>query len=677
MTIENNPLLTKSQLPYLLPQWEKIKPEHIIPAVEFAMNAQRDAWEEIATNFNPATIENTVEAIEKAGEQIESVMNVGFTLISSIGGEELEKVEAELGPKITEHFNTFQLDDRIYRRLTSLDLSEADPETAHYVSEMIAEFERGGIALPAEAKDRLRKLDAQLSEAEISFGQRVVQAMSDNELVIEDPELLAGLSEDKIKSFTGDDSKIRLPLENYTNQPLQTELNHHDVRAQLLETSMDRGFGSHSGSDTRELVLTIAKLRAERAEILGYPHHSQAVAQSGMAKESEAILQLLLSVAQPAVAAAEVEARKLANMAREAGQSEPFTAADWTFYQEKLRAGLGLDDAAMAPYFLLENVVERGIFFAANKLYGISFVERPELPGYLPTVRTWEVIDEDGEGIALFQADFYRRKGKHGGAWMHEVVAGSAFDGTKPVIMNNCNFNEPKNGDPCLLTWDNVITVFHEFGHALHGMLTKTKYRSTSGTHVPRDFVETPSQLNEMWAFNPEVLAQYAIHYQTGEPLPQNLVEALATSKTFGQAFDTTELLASALLDQAWHRLSPSEIPSDVASFEKEALGEYGVYSEFIPPRYRSTYFNHTFGGGYDAGYYSYIWAEVLAADIENWFKTTAAIDGDGGLNRDAGTRLRTELLSRGNSRPPMDSFRALLGRDPRAEAILERRGLA
>lgn len=286
-------------------------------------------------------------------------------------------------------------------------------------------------------------------------------------------------------------------------------------------------------------------------------------------------------------------------------------------------------------------------------------------------------MNEDGVGIALFQADFYRRKGKHGGAWMHEIVAGSGLSGKKPLIMNNCNFDEPAEGEPCLLTWDNVITVFHEFGHALHGILTNTKYRSTSGTHVPRDFVETPSQLNEMWAYNPQVLARYAVHYRTGEPLPEHLVKALSESKTFGQAFETTELLASALLDQAWHRISSQEIPASVEDFEKVALEEFGVDCELIPPRYRSTYFNHTFGGGYDAGYYSYIWAEVLAADIENWFKTSAAIDGDGGLNREAGERVKSEILSRGNSRPPMESFRALLGRAPRPEAILERRGLA
>ncbi|MFC5370328.1 M3 family metallopeptidase [Arcanobacterium bovis] len=677
MTIENNPLLQKSDLPYELPDWELIKPEHIIPALEHAIATQRQAWEAVASDTSTPTVENTVEALENAGELIESVLNTSFTLISSVGGEAFEKIEAEMGPMMAEHFNAFYLDERIYHRLRELNLDDADAETRHFVTELLAEFEQRGVALSPEQKSILRQLDTDLSEAEIAFGQRVVQAMSDNELLVTDRSLLAGLSEEKIASYTSDDGTIRLPLENFTNQPLQTELLNHDTRTALLATSMNRGFGEHESSDTRHLVLKIAQLRAQRAELLGYPHHSQAVAQQGMAKDAEAILQLLISVAKPAVEAVKVESDKLKSMAHDAGQEEEFSAADWIFYQEKLRADIGLDDAAMAPYFLLENVVENGIFFAAHELYGISFVERTDLHGYLPSVRTWEVVNDDGVGIALFQADFYRRKGKHGGAWMHEIVAGSSLSGKKPLIMNNCNFEEPPAGEPCLLTWDNVVTVFHEFGHALHGILTNTKYRSTSGTHVPRDFVETPSQLNEMWAYNPQVLARYAVHYRSGEPLPEHLVTALAESKTFGQAFETTELLASALLDQAWHRISSQEIPANVEDFEKAALEEYGVYCELIPPRYRSTYFNHTFGGGYDAGYYSYIWAEVLAADIENWFKTSAAVDGDGGLNRAAGERVRSEILARGNSRAPMDSFRALLGRDPRPEAILERRGLA
>lgn len=671
----NNPLLTPSSLPYRVPDWAAIKPEHIVPAATELMARQREVWEEVATNTEPATAKNTVHVLEDAGLPLSLGLSAAFTLMSSIGGDELDAIQAEVYPLLTEHGNTYRLDKRIYDRFAAIDLDSVDAETRRYVEEELKEFKRSGIELNESDKARLREMDSDLSALEVEFSQRVVKAMDDNAPVFADATELAGLPADRIDGAQQKDGTYRFPLDNFTNQTLQVDLDSPQARAKVLEASLSRGLGAHESSDTREIVLKIAKLRAERAELLGYPFHAQAVAEAGMAKDSEAIVELLGTVAPKAVEAVERDRGKLEELAKADGHE--LGQADYTYYQEKLRAELGLNDNALKPYLKLENVVEKGIFFAAEKLFAITFKPREDIAGYVPTMKTWEVLDANGEGIGLFQGDFYRRAGKSGGAWMNAAVTGSVHDATLPVILNNCNFAEPKDGESTLLTWDHVITVFHEFGHALHGLLTTANYRSLAGTAVPRDFVELPSQLFEMWAYHPQVMASYAVHHESGEPLPAELAEKLTAASTFGQAFDTTEFLSAALVDQAWHRLGSHEIPTDVEEFEAAALNEFEIAHELVPPRYRSAYFAHTFGGGYDAGYYSYMWAEVLVGDLENWFRTEAAKDGDGGLNREAGDTYRTELLAQGNARDPMESFVAVRGREPRAEALLERRGLA
>ncbi|MDP9832726.1 M3 family metallopeptidase [Trueperella abortisuis] len=672
-----NPLLSRSALPYNVPDWGAIKPGHIVPALKELMAAEREAWEQIATNAEPATVANTVDALEDAGLPLALALNAAYTLMSSIGGDELDAVQSEVLPLLSEHANAFRLDRRIYDRFAAIDRTGLDPETVRYITEELDSFTRSGITLDDADKARLRDLDSRLSTLEVEFSQRVIKAMDDNAAVL-GPDDVAGVDDARLAAARQDDGTYRFALDNFTNQTLQVALEKPEARAAVLQASLSRGLGAHASSDTRELVLQIARLRAERAELLGYPHHAQAVADAGMAKDSQAIVDLLGSVAPKALAAVERDRVKLDELA--AADRVTLTASDYSYYQEKLRGELGLDDEALKPYLELNNVVENGIFFAAGKLYGLTFKPRPDIAGWVDSCKTWEVFDESGEGIALFQADYFRRKGKSGGAWMNPAVDGSAHDGLRPVILNNCNFPEPADGEPCLLSWDNVITVFHEFGHALHGILTRTTYRSLAGTEVPRDFVELPSQLNEMWAYNPQVMTSYARHYKTGEPLPEQMARKLTEAATFGQALDTTEFLAAALLDQAWHRLRPDEVPTDVAefeAFEEGALRQMHIFHELVPPRYRSAYFAHTFGGGYDAGYYSYMWAEVLVADLENWFRNDAAIESDGGLNRAAGRKLASELLSRGNSRDPMESFVAVRGRKPRAEALLERRGLA
>lgn len=635
------------------------------------MVAEREAWEAIAANTEPPTVANTLEAIEDAGRETDRICSIIFTYFSSMGGETYAPIEAELGPKLTEHEAAFYLNKPLFERLNSLDVSGESEEVRTWMSDTLKAFRMHGIELEGAAADRLRAIDSELTSASIEFGHRVVQAMEDNALPVASAEELEGASPAQLAEWKQEDGTYLVPLANFTSQPPLAVLARHATRVKLHEASLSRGLGSHSASDTRELVKKIVGLRAERAALLGFPHHAEVVAQREMAGSSEKIMDLLDSVASKAMAAMRSQGEKLRAMAEADGETE-FTAADWPFYAEKLRAELGLDDDAMRPYFLLENVVEKGVFFAASRLYGITFTPREDIAGYVPTMKTWEVKDEAGNGIGLFQADYYRRPGKKGGAWMHSVMVNSAHDGTKPVILNNTNFPQPKAGEPVLLTWDNVITLFHEFGHALHGLLSKVTYRGRSGTNVPRDFVEMPSQLNEMWAWDPQVLASYARHYETGDPLPQELIDTLISARTFGEDYATTELTAAMLLDQEWHRISAGQVPDDVEAFELEALAKHGI--EFVPPRYRSAYFAHTFSGGYDAGYYSYLWADVLVAEVQHWWGEQGE---NRGFNRQAGQRYVEELLSRGSSRPVMDSFLALVGHEPTSAALLERRGLA
>ncbi|MCI6574645.1 MAG: M3 family metallopeptidase [Actinomycetaceae bacterium] len=677
-----NAVLAPSTLPYGLPDWKAIHNSDLLPALKIAIEHQKQAWQTIGAHPEPATISNTVRALVAADAEITRVLNILETLTSSLGGEELDAIEAEASSLTTAHFTSFYHDGAIYRRLLELEKSgelNHDSQARELVQSWLRDFQLNGIALAPDQQQKVRELDERIARAETEFEQRVVKAMGENAPEFSDAAELAGLSDGEIERARTPRGHYRLELANTTNQPVQARLRNPETRAAVLAASMERGFGSHPDSDTRALVIDIARSRAERAQLLGFANHAELVAQREMAGSAQAIADLLTSVAQPAFAAAREQAQQLAELARAEQGERPFSASDWLYYQEHMGREIGLDSAELAPYLELTNVVERGIFFAAHELYGLSFEERADLSGYAPSVRTWEVKDESGAGIALFQADYFRRDGKHGGAWMNELGTADPATGSLPSIMNNCNFAEPPAGEPALLTWDNVITVFHEFGHALHAFLSHTRYASAAGTNVPRDFVEMPSQLNEMWAYNPRVLANYARHYATGEPLPAALAEKLVAGQHFGKPFETAELEAAALLDHEWHRHGPDDLPStpdEVESFETAALARYHVDSALIPPRYRSTYFSHTFGGGYDAGYYSYTWAEAIAADIEAWFTHEMDHDGDGGLNRAAGRKFADEVLSRGASRPPMESVIALLGRPPRAEAILDRLGL-
>lgn len=678
---------------YDVPDFEKITPA-LLRELILGEIAQREAvWEEIASNEAAATLANTLDPWEKVNAESYGALNVFYTLSSSIGGPQWDELDDELTPILTEHFDKFALDPRLAARFAALseeELAAASEQTRHVVAKIRRDFELAGVSLPAEQRQQLAELSKQQATLETTFGQKVVAAMKQGATEVAD--------------------LGRQTLENTTTQSYTAGEADPQRRAAIYQASISRGDGHHEDTDTRQLICDIARLRAEKAQLLGRPNHAQVVAEAGMAGDYRAIGELLAQVGGAARERIEAEAQALRAAASADGAGEgtgegadsgngadsgtgtgttadtgtqpgaaggaEITAADWLYYEGKARAAaLGFDDAVLAPYLELERVVRDGVFYAAEQLYGIRFEERPEIRGYDERQKFWEVFDHDGTSLALFAADFYTRPDKHGGAWMTEWAGQYARGSRRPIITNDLNLEIPPAGQPTLLTWDNVTTLFHEFGHALHGIFSNTEYSLVQGTEVPRDFVEYPSQLNEMWAYHPQVIANYARHIETGEVLGADLVEKLAASATFGQAFATLEFVAAAEVDQAWHRLEPGEVPGGEAAldFEAKALRAAGLDHELVAPRYRSTYFSHTFGGGYDAGYYSYLWAEVLVADTQEWFQAQA----NGGLNREAGQRYREEVLQRGNSRPPMESFQALLGRQPDPAALLRRRGLA
>ncbi|MEE6273247.1 M3 family metallopeptidase [Georgenia sp. MJ206] len=676
-----NPFAAPSALPFALPDFGAIRTEHVRPAAEAGMTAQRAEWEAIATDPAPADVVNTLEALERSGDLLGRVLTVFFTLVSSCGDDELRALEAELAPRLAAHRDALYLDRRIFARLEALTDADVDEETAWLLRTYTKDFVRAGVRLGDAEQERLRAFNARLTTLETEFSQRVVAGMDAGAVHVTDRAELAGLDEGTVAALAqsaadrGRDGYL-ITLQLPSQQALLAQASDRGLRERLLTASLTRGTGVDAASDTRATLLEIARLRAERAQLLGYAHHAAYVAEDATAGTTEAVNAMLAQLAPPAARNARAEAEELAAAQPEA----PLAASDWSILAEKVRQErFSLDDSVLRPYLELDRVIHDGVFYAATQLYGLTFAEREDLAGYADGVRVWEVHESDGTPLGLFVGDYYAREGKRGGAWMNNLVDQSHLLGRAPVVLNNLNITRPPAGEPTLLTWDEVITAFHEFGHALHGLFSDVHYPSQSGTNVPRDFVEYPSQVNEMWALDPTVLEHFARHHATGEPLSADVRETLLGSSQYGEGFATAEYLGAALLDQAWHQVGPEDLPQDpagVEAYEAAALQRAGLDLPLVPPRYRSTYFNHTFGGGYDAGYYSYIWSEVLDADTVEWFTTEASRDADGGLNREAGERFRRTLLARGHTADPLSFFRDLRGRDSAIEPLLVRRGL-
>ncbi|MDO5721060.1 MAG: M3 family metallopeptidase [Actinomycetaceae bacterium] len=604
-----------------------------------------------------ATVADFLQPLDDALRHFEQASAPYAVLSSAVGGGEYEETNPQVQAAYTNVMAELTTNAKLYERLRELERADLDPESAYLVETLLLRFRLGGIDCDEQVQEQIKQLSLRIGEIAVEY-QRRVAAMLARDLQVGD------------KTY---------PVNNFTMQrALATEADPNQRRA-ILQASLERGTGVDPDTDTRDLVREITRLRDQRAKLLGYENHVQMAIAEETVPDVDTIWQLLTQVGQAATARAGEEKAPLVAMAQADGL-EDFTAADWLYYQSRAQAEsaaqqVDISPSALAPYLELWQVVEDGVFFAAHELYGVSLTRREDLRGWDETCRVYEVSGEDGRDLGLFIADYFTRPGKNGGAWMTSLQQGCGANGHRSIIINCANYAPVPNGQKKFLDWDEVITCFHEFGHALHGLLSRTHYASTAGTAVPRDFVELPSQLNEMWAYHPRVIANFARHADTGEVMPAQMVQALSASSTFGQGYDTSEYCASALLDQYWHTQPVAE-QEDVLAFEQRALQAAGLDDPQIPPRYRSTYFPHAFTIGYDGCYYSYMWAETLVGECEQWFRQEAAKDGDGGLNRAAGGRYVRQVLSRGSSRPPMDSFRELVGRDAGAQAVLRRRGL-
>ncbi|WP_336206015.1 M3 family metallopeptidase [Nonomuraea sp. LPB2021202275-12-8] len=651
-----NPFFAPSSLPYELPPFEEIREEHYLPAFERGMAEHLAEVEAVAAGDEPPTFDSTVAALERSGRILDRVATVFFSVAASNTSDALMDIEKRVSPELTRHSDAIRLNRRLWARLKQV--TTDDPEQAWLLEKYREDFVRAGADLTESEQERLRALNEELSKLSTEFSQNLLKASTESALVVTDAKELDGLDEATIKSLEKDGRYV-LPLLNFTNQPALAQLTDREVRRKLYTLSVARA------PQNFDLAVRMATLRAERAALLGFANHAAYVVADQTAKTVEAVEEMLGQLVGPAVRNARQEAEALAGQA--GFEIEPW---DWSYYSEKVRqARYDFDADAMRPYFELGRVFRDGVFKAASLLYGVSFTERPDLAGYHEDVKVFEVFNEDGGALGLFLLDPYARANKRGGAWMNNLVDQSFLFGLKPVVMNNLNITKPASG-PTLLSYDEVNTAFHEFGHALHGLFSEVRFPRVSGTSVPRDFVEYPSQVNEMWATWPEILSSYAKHHETGEPMPAELVEKLKAAERFNQGFQTVEYLAATLLDWAWHKLGSGQSVPDAEAFEAAALEAAQIAFPLVRPRYRTNYFAHIFAGGYSAGYYSYIWSEVLDAESVEWFKE------NGGLKRANGDHFRRELLSKGGSVDALTSFRNFRGREPSIRPLLERRGL-
>jgi len=675
-----NPFATESTLFLGAPDFTKIQNRDFAPAMEEGMKKQLAEVKAIADNKEAPTFDNTVIALEKSGQELTRVSKVFFNLVASNTNDSLQAVNTEMAPKLAAHDDAITMDLKLFARIKTvhdgLASSALDSTSQYLVERYYTRFVRAGAELNAADQKTLRGLNEEISKLSTLFSDNLLKNVNNAAVLVDDKKQLDGMSDAEIEAAAaaakdkGHDGKWLITLQNTTMQPVLAEIKDRALRERIFNASITRGMLGDS-TDQRATVSKLAQLRAQKAKLLGFPNYASYSLADQMAKTPDAAVKLLTGMVPAAVKNLKAEAAKLqAVIDKEKGG---FTLApwDWDYYAEKVRkAEYDLDESQIKPYFGMDRVLHDGVFFAAGQLYGLTFKERKDLPVYQPDVRVFEVFGPDSGTVGLVYFDFFASDSKQGGAWMDSFVDQSFLLGQKPVITQNLNVKKPADGQPALLSFDEVTTMFHEFGHALHGLLSTQKYPYFSGTNVPRDFVELPSQFNENWASDPNVFANYAKHWKTGEAMPQTLVDKIKKSSKFNQGFMTTEYLAAALLDQQWHML-PADAPlQDVEKFEKAALANYGLDLPMVLPRYRTTYFSHIWGGGYAAGYYAYLWAEVLEADAFQWFKE------HGGMTRANGEHLEKTVLSQGGSKPAGELYRDFRGRDAEVGPLLEKRGL-
>ena len=676
----DNPFAEPSALPFGAPPFDRILDEHYAPAIEDGIRRHLVEVEAIAHQEAAPTFENTIVPLERSGQLLTRVVKVCDAITSANTNELLQEVQAETAPKRAAHYDAIYLDDALFARVDTIFRQRAalglTPEQRYLVERYHDEFVRAGARLSPADKTRLRALNEEESTLTTEFQNRLLAATKAGAVLIDDVSELDGLREAEIAA-AAEAAKERkldaawvLPLQNTTQQPVLQSLRRRDVRKRVYDASVHRA-DHGDANDTRAIIARLSGLRAERATLLGYASAAAYALEDQMAKTPDAAAKLLADIGAAAAAKASREAAKIQAVADQSTTDFTLEPWDWQHFAEQVRqAEYDLDESRIQPYFALNRVLHDGVFYAANLLYGLTFKPRSDIPVYHPDVCAFEVFDADGSSLALLYSDLFKRDNKSGGAWMDSFVDQSALLGTRPVVFMVANFGKPAPGHEALLGFDEVTTIFHEFGHVLHGMLARAQYPMLAGTNVPRDFVEFPSQFNEHWALDSAVLANYARHHETGEPMPRALVEKIKKARTFNQGFALTEYIKAAVIDMAWHSVGESSVPLDVARFEAHALERSGLPLAAVPPRYHSTYFAHIWIGGYQAGYYAYLWAEVLDHDAFAWFME------HGGLTRDNGQRFRDMILSRGGTEEPAAMYRAFRGRDPRIEPLLAQRGL-
>jgi len=675
-----NPLFEASTLPFQAPPFDKITEADYQPAIEEGMKQHLAEIEKIADNPDAPTFDNTYVAMEKSGVLLTRAMMAFEGVAQANTSDTLQKVEEEEAPKLAAHRDAITLNSKLFARVQAVydqrDSLKLDPESLRLVDVTYKNFVRGGAKLSDADKAKLKDLNKEESTLSTQFSNKLLAATKAGALVVDDKSKLDGLSEGDIAAAAGAakerkvDGKWVVVLQNTTQQPALQDINDRATREALFNASWNRA-EKGDANDTRDMIERIAQIRAEQAKLLGYPNYAAWTLDDQMAKTPDTAIKFMQNLVPAATARAERESKDIQTVIDQQKGGFKVAAWDWEHYSEQVRkAKYNLDESQIKPYFELDNVLQNGVFYAANQLYGLTFKERKDIPVYQPDVRVFEVFDKDGTSMALFYCDYFKRDNKNGGAWMSNFVTQSTLLGAKPVIYNVANFTKPAAGQPALLSFDDVVTMFHEFGHALNGMFADTKYPSLSGANTARDFVEFPSQFNEHWASDPKVFANYAKNYKTGEPMPQPLVDKIKKAANFNKGYDMTELVSAALLDMGWHTLAADAPKQDADAFEAKTLKDDKIDLSYVPPRYRSSYFSHIWGGGYAAGYYAYLWTEMLADDGFQWFTD------HGGLTRDNGDRFRQMVLSRGNTEDLEKMYETWRGKAPSIEPMLINRGL-
>ncbi|MFL0171328.1 M3 family metallopeptidase [Tenacibaculum maritimum] len=670
-TIEN-PLLVKSKLAYGAPDFSKIKNEHFMPAILEGMKFQNEKITQIIENKDQPTFENTILVLEESSKTLDNVQSVFSVIASAHTNDTIKANQKELAPKLSKHSDNIYLNTALFKKVKEvyeqLATLQLDKESAHLVKEYYKKFVKAGANLAENQKEALKEINSQLASLSNDFGKKLLEASKKGGIKVLSKEALKGISEEKIAALKKEDA-YEIQLINTTQQPILQSLENRTLRKQLFEKSIHR---TDTGVyDTRELVKKMVLLRAKKAQILGFDNYAAWSLQGTMATTPEKVFEMLKNLIPGSLNKVASEVKEIQEEIHKNGKNFKLTPYDWNHYAEKVRKSkYNLNEEEVKPYFEVTTVLEKGVFYAANKLYGITFKKRTDIPTYHPDVMVYELFEENGDQLGLFYGDFFARDSKRGGAWMDALVKQSKLRKQKPVIYNVCNSSKPAKGAPALISFDEVATMFHEFGHALHGLFGNQKYASISGTSTARDFVEFPSQFNENWATHPEVLHNYALHYKTGEVIPDSLLKKIKEAGTFNQGYAIIENLCSSNLDMQWHTVSVATKITDIDKFEETALQKMNLKINEVPPRYRSTYFAHIFSGGYAAGYYSYLWTEMLSHDAYDWFKN------NGLLTRKNGQKFREEILSKGNTMDYAEMYKIFAGRNPQTTPMLKARGL-